>query len=312
MSLTVAGLPNGVASTPITVHPLVIVNISDHYTRQAARSATPNAARAVGLLLGQVNGRVVEITNSFDLAFGVKGDSVVFDDGHVDILQQKRGLYQTTFPELDVVGWYTTGRTVTATELATVHEKLVKPLCEAPLILLLDPLPPADERKLPVWIVETRKSDSGVTHEKVPFDIESEEAERVGIDAAMKVDENAGANAGLGPQARRLLDAVEALNTRIRVVVAYLTAVEEGKVEPDYELIRRISDVINQLPRDDNPRLAQIVDADKRDALLIAFLGVIAKGTALLSKLSIDTSATRDFATGSRRSLRQGFLQAGF
>ena len=48
------------------LHPLVIVNISDHYTRiKAQRGGTPS--RVIGCLLGCQSGRTVEIFNSFEL-----------------------------------------------------------------------------------------------------------------------------------------------------------------------------------------------------------------------------------------------------
>ena len=48
------------------LHPLVIVNISDHYTRiKAQRSG--KSSRVIGCLLGCQSGRTVEIFNSFEL-----------------------------------------------------------------------------------------------------------------------------------------------------------------------------------------------------------------------------------------------------
>lgn len=48
-----------------TLHPLVIMSISDHFTRLRL-SATP-AARVVGALMGEQKGRVVDISGSFEL-----------------------------------------------------------------------------------------------------------------------------------------------------------------------------------------------------------------------------------------------------
>jgi COP9 signalosome complex subunit 6 len=52
------------------LHPLVIVNISDHHTRIKAQ--TPGAARpprVYGCVLGVQTGRTVEIFNSFELRY---------------------------------------------------------------------------------------------------------------------------------------------------------------------------------------------------------------------------------------------------
>jgi COP9 signalosome complex subunit 6 len=53
---------NGLSAT---LHPLVIMSISDHFTRLRL-SATPNA-RVVGALMGELKGRVVDISGSFEL-----------------------------------------------------------------------------------------------------------------------------------------------------------------------------------------------------------------------------------------------------
>lgn len=53
------------ATLNVLLHPLVIINISDHYTRAKVSSAGP--ARVMGALLGIQKNRDVEIFNSFEL-----------------------------------------------------------------------------------------------------------------------------------------------------------------------------------------------------------------------------------------------------
>jgi hypothetical protein len=52
------------------LHPLVIVNISDHYTRIKAQSGSASPPpRVYGCVLGVQTGRTVEIFNSFELHY---------------------------------------------------------------------------------------------------------------------------------------------------------------------------------------------------------------------------------------------------
>ncbi|KAL0407066.1 UNVERIFIED_CONTAM: COP9 signalosome complex subunita [Sesamum latifolium] len=66
------------------LHPLVIVNISDHYTRVKSQSLPPNSSasaadasslpptpppRVFGCVIGVQRGRTVEIFNSFELLY---------------------------------------------------------------------------------------------------------------------------------------------------------------------------------------------------------------------------------------------------
>lgn len=55
------------------LHPLVIVNISDHYTRIKAQCGIgPRLSRVYGCVLGVQTGRNVEIFNSFELRYDVR------------------------------------------------------------------------------------------------------------------------------------------------------------------------------------------------------------------------------------------------
>jgi len=49
----------------VIVHPLVLLSVTDH----AARSASGARKRVVGVLLGQDNGKVVNVANSFAVPF---------------------------------------------------------------------------------------------------------------------------------------------------------------------------------------------------------------------------------------------------
>ena len=57
-----------------SLHPLVLINVSDHHTRVKAQ-ANGVAPRLLGGLLGTQVGRTVEITNSFELLTEGGGDS---------------------------------------------------------------------------------------------------------------------------------------------------------------------------------------------------------------------------------------------
>ncbi|KAF9612179.1 hypothetical protein IFM89_038367 [Coptis chinensis] len=72
------------------LHPLVILNISDHYTRVksqsqfglvggtngASGSAQPPAPRVFGCIIGIQKGRTVEIFNSFELLYDESTNSL--------------------------------------------------------------------------------------------------------------------------------------------------------------------------------------------------------------------------------------------
>ena len=58
------------------LHPLVILNISDHHTRVKAQR-NGMAMRVLGCVLGIQTGRTVEIFNSFELKYDVLSDAAM-------------------------------------------------------------------------------------------------------------------------------------------------------------------------------------------------------------------------------------------
>lgn len=73
------------ATLNVLLHPLVIINVSDHYTRAKVSSASP--ARVMGALLGIQKNRDVEIFNSFELIPDTNAWTAI--DGYLRVKQEQ-------------------------------------------------------------------------------------------------------------------------------------------------------------------------------------------------------------------------------
>jgi COP9 signalosome complex subunit 6 len=73
----------GSGALNVKLHPLVIINISDHFTRAKIRNL---ASRVFGAMLGIQEGRNVEIFNSFEVVCTEVEGNLVFD---MEYLQRK-------------------------------------------------------------------------------------------------------------------------------------------------------------------------------------------------------------------------------
>ena len=116
---------------------LVLLNVSDHHTRAKANAEDAGTApRVLGALLGHQNGRVVDISNSFEFAYENTPQGVMLD---MNLLTKKteqckpafspilinalpHSMMITTvdkqvFPTLDIVGWYATGESVNEADM---------------------------------------------------------------------------------------------------------------------------------------------------------------------------------------------------
>lgn len=100
-------------SLEVAVHPLVLVNVGDHILRE--KSANNGPSMVVGVLLGSINGRLLEIHNTFELATSFSlaenaSSSTQETERHLtldlDFFQLRLSQFQEVFPDVDFAGWY--------------------------------------------------------------------------------------------------------------------------------------------------------------------------------------------------------------
>lgn len=88
----------------VLVHPLVIMNCADHCNR--SKYIEPRRTRVIGVLLGKQEGRDIELINSVEISFTMENGKNVIDEAFA---ARRLAAYKTMFPNLDCLGWYTTG-----------------------------------------------------------------------------------------------------------------------------------------------------------------------------------------------------------
>jgi COP9 signalosome complex subunit 6 len=130
--------PIAVGSVSAFLHPLVIMNISEHWTRLRAQEGSPQLV--FGALIGRQKGRNIEIMNSFELNYTVENDNIQIN--RVFYLQ-KEEQFKQVFPDLDFLGWYTTGESGNSGDKPNAKDIYVhKQICninESPVFLKLNP-----------------------------------------------------------------------------------------------------------------------------------------------------------------------------
>lgn len=153
-----ATIGNNDDGAPVILHPLVVLNVSDHYTRYAAirmfskrgscssrrglSSSLENLTngdgnpRVIGLLLGTQRGRIVEVCHSFELT--AKRDEHGSVQVDAEFMQSRIEQYRQIFAQYTVVGWYSTGIEVSSDDLR-LHEEVFTLLNETPILLLMNP-----------------------------------------------------------------------------------------------------------------------------------------------------------------------------
>lgn len=288
------------ATADTVLHPLVILNVTDHFTRMRVNNDKPQ--RVIGALVGVQTGRKVEIHTSFEMVYDNVDGAIVIDTKY---LNQKRDQFLQVFPSYEILGWYTSGASLT--ERDQLPHKAIMEYNESPLLLLVNCEPTPDTRDLPVYVYETVLhivDEMPVTSfAKVAYRIESEESERISVDHITHLESStAGDMSSLIKQLGGMKDAVYMLQQRIKLIALYLTKVKEGAHPRDHALLRMVLSLCHKLPAMDSTKFNVAYQNEYHDTLLISYLGVLTKGCNVLNEL-VDNF---NFAT--ERSRRRGFF----
>jgi len=258
----------------VLLHPLVILNISDHYTRV---KVSGTAGRVIGALVGSQTGRIVEIHNSFELVL-IPDATTGLDLINPEYFKTKQDQFKKVFPLYDILGWYSTGSEAKPADLE-IHKQIMT-YNESPLFLLLDPL--AISKELPITIYESELhiiNDVPVMmFAKTQYKIETGEAERIAVDNIARVNVGGSTEGSkLTMHLSGLYNAIKMLNIRIKHIVQFLEATHKGQIPPDHAIIRQVASLCNQLPAMDSTRFKDEFLLEYIDALLVTYLATMTK-----------------------------------
>jgi len=283
---TVIEKEGGGAALQIDLHPLVIINISDHFTSTKVESNKPQP-RVIGALLGIQNGRNVEITNSFELIYDTLDGAIVIDQS---FLKSRQEQFKKVFPTYDFLGWYSTGTQVQHSDI-DVHKQFLE-INESPIYLLLDSVAAysATTKDLPITIFESELhviEDKPTTlFVKVPYRIQTGEAERIGVDHVARVTPSGGSDESqLTSHLLGLHNAVKMLNIRLKVLYQFLEATKKSSVPFDHHILRQIYGLCNLLPAIDTDAFNEDFIKEYNDVLLVSYLAGITRGTSTVNEL---------------------------
>jgi len=274
------------ATLDLHLHPLVIINISDHWTRSKVQNNIENP-RVIGALVGTQSGRTVEIYNSYELVYSVVDGLAVIDPKY---LVQKTEQFRKVFPQYDFLGWYSTGDSVKVSDLEI--QKQIIEVNESPLFLLLDTVACArpDTKDLPITILESElrmvQDQPTMVFVKVPYRIETGEAERISVDHVARITPTGGSSGSqISAHLMGVHNSISMLSIRIRILIKFLEAVKAGKIPKDHGLLRQIGSLCAQLPSSETPEFKQDFIAEYNDSLMLTYLASITKGSHVINDM---------------------------
>ncbi|KAH3756324.1 Mov34/MPN/PAD-1 family protein [Pelomyxa schiedti] len=267
----------------VSLHPLVLLTISDHFTR----ASLTGARRIVGAILGTQKGREVEVYNCFELIAAITDQNITSID--IDFLKKKLDQFKKVYDNYDFLGWYTTGSSPLPSDVE-IHKQLLS-VNENPLLLMLDTAAAAatTTKDLPLFLYESEvhlvDKQPKMVFAPAQYRISTAEAERIGVDHVAHVSKSGTSGSQLTPHLRGMGGAIKMLNLRVKALLRYIDATIAGSVPVDHDVLRQISSLCHMLPTMDSLQFSTEFMEECNDAMLVTYLAVMTKVAHSMSEV---------------------------
>lgn len=271
---TVMASSGTVGSVSVSLHPLVIMNISEHWTRIRAQEGKPQ--QVLGALIGKQKGRNIEIMNSFELMFDeIEGD-VIIDKVYYHTKEEQ---FKQVFSDLDFLGWYTTGDSPDASDIK-IHKQICE-INESPVFLKLNPQ--ARHSDLPVSmfesVIDLVNGEATMLFVELSYTLATEEAERIGLDHVARMTSNETGDSSLvAEHLQAQHSAIKMLHSRVKLILDYIKASQAGVFPRNHEILREAHSLSHRLPVLNSAKFKGDFYNQCNDVGLMTYLGTITKG----------------------------------
>ncbi|CAG8682644.1 16418_t:CDS:2 [Gigaspora margarita] len=269
-------------NTTVIVHPLVLLSVVDHYNRVAKNTKK----RVVGVLLGQNNGKIVNVANSFAVPFeeDERDPSVWFLDHNY--VESMNDMFKKVNAREKMIGWYHSGPKLRASDLEI--NELFKRHTPNPVLVIVDVKPkdigiPTDA----YFAIEEIKDDGTAatkTFMHVPSQIEAEEAEEIGVEHLLR-DIKDNAVGTLSTRVTDQLNSLKGLQSRLEEIREYLQKVVNGSLPVNHQIIYNLQDIFNLLPNLNVSETVKSFSVKTNDQLLVIYLSSLIRAVIALHNL---------------------------
>ncbi|KAI6207598.1 MPN domain-containing protein [Aphelenchoides besseyi] len=268
----------------VVVHPLVLLNTVDHFTRI---SKTSSVKRVVGVLLGSLKAdKTLDVANSFAVPFDEDDEDKKAWFLDRDYLEEMYHMFFKVAAKEKIVGWYHTGPKLSNNDIA-INEQL-KRFTPNPVLVVIQALPKDLGLPTEAYIEVQEVHDDGTppikTFEHVPSEIGAEEAEEVGVEHLLRDIKDQTA----GTLSQRITDQVlglRGLSGQLADIERYLREVSRGELPVNHAVIYYIQEMLNLLPDVTKPEFVEAHNVQTNDQLMSVYLGSLVRTTIALHNL---------------------------
>jgi len=282
----------------VHVRSSVVFAISDHLTRCLAQDGKQQ--KVVGAIQGRrsTDGSV-EFVCTFEVSIPQDVNVELLVDE--DYFNARAQLFKETFPDLEFLGFYTTGDHSCLDQQDERLQKQAAKFCKSPGYLLkFNPSSPITEDKISLSLHSfdvDPPSGGPVSLEPVPsWKVVSDRAEQIGVEHASRFCNLAfsGGNQSAVKNLSSHFGAARNLIDGLTRCSEYLEAVESGKIVGDPEIVEDIRKLSGKLSAKKSPELEDLENQQAADQkltmLLTTMTGVQGNMADLITKLNLINS----------------------
>jgi len=227
----------------------------------------------------------------------------VNEKGQIDseFLVKRLGQFKRVYSHDEILGWYATGK-IESFDIA-IHQQ-IETYNESPLLLILDSETKPGNQTLPIVLWETTvkvvEDKPRVVFTRVPYTIETTEAERIAVDHVANVSSG---RSLLTSHLSTLQSAIKMLNLRVKIITRFVKESKDGTIPKDEGLLRSVNALCHLLPTIDTDKFKEDFLTEYNDSLLVTYLATITKTTNQINEMIDKFNIAYD-----RHSRRRGFF----
>ncbi|KAG6910987.1 hypothetical protein DXG01_006041 [Tephrocybe rancida] len=265
------------APTSVTVHPVALFTILDHYLRRG-----DNQDRVIGTLLGTRTDTEIEVKSSFAVLHSETSEQVAVDMEYHRTMYE---LHHKANPKEVIVGWYSTGSNLN-TYSALIQNFYTQETAPNQAVHLA--INTGVEEGETAGVAAYVSSPVGVFPKPencvfvpVPVEIRFHDAERSGLDLLTKTAASSNATTNQPVSDLEILEqSIHSVQSMLDRVLTYVQAVLSGEVKGDPAIGRYLMDTLGASTDDLNKGG---FNASLQDTLMISYLANLVRSQAEVS-----------------------------
>jgi translation initiation factor 3 subunit F len=261
------------------VHPIVVFNILDHFSRRTEQ----NSERVIGTLLGVSTEGTVEITNCFPVPYTENEQVAVDMEFHRNMFE----LHHKASPRETIVGWYATGAEITESSVL-LQEFYWREINHSPVHITVDTSLTNYKMAVKGYVSsivpggEQQTSTTTQHFQPVQLEIKASESEKTGVDTLVRAATHG--EVDLVSDLDNLETSITKLLEMLQTISEYVDKVIAGTITPDNKIGRFLTDTLSELPKIESDAFEKMLYNSIQDVLMVVYLANLTRTQLVIAE----------------------------